>query len=130
MTDFVSWKAPDLRPKKEFNKHWLFISIPLWIIVLGMLFNSCMSGSDDDAYDMNTKYEAAAQCEARIEKLLKAPSTAKFDSTATGSRTWTVTGTVDAENNFGAMIRANYQCTVVMNADGETATTTVDSFDG
>lgn len=123
MTDFATMKE-----KKPFDRRWLFISIPLWIVVLGIMFSSCMSGGDDK-YDMNNKHEAISQCEARIEKLLKAPSTAEFASEATGSGTWTVTGTVDAENSFGAMIRASYQCTVVMN-DDETATTTVDHFDG
>lgn len=65
-----------------------------------------------------------AQCESRIESLLKAPSTAEFDSQATGSGTWTVTGTVVAENSFGAMVRSSYQCTVVI--DGDRAFTSVD----
>lgn len=124
MADFTPEKT-----QKPFNKRWLFISIPLWIIVLALGFNSCSSNGGDE-YDMNNEREAAAQCEARIEKLLKSPATADFASTATGSGTWTVTGTVDAENSFGATVRATYQCTVVMHEDEGTATTTVDSFDG
>lgn len=100
------------------------------LVVIIWTFVSCLSPKEKEKYDMNNKYEASSQCEVRIEKLLKAPSTAKFNSDATGYGTWTVTGTVDAENSFGAMIRANYQCTVVMNSENGTATTKIDSFDG
>lgn len=86
-------------------------------------------GAGDDDYTMNNKFEAIAQCEAQIESQLKAPSTAKFNSDATGSGTWTVTGTVDAENSFGAMIRSEYQCTVVMDEEKDTARTRIDYFE-
>lgn len=81
---------------------------------------------DDAHHDL----ESIAQCEARIGEMLKAPATADFHSstTAAGDGQWTVTGTVDAENSFGATVRASYGCTVVMN-DDSTATTTVDYFD-
>ena len=46
---------------------------------------------------------------------------------ATGYGTWTVTGTVDAENSFGATVRSSFQCTVVIT--GDTARTTINKFD-
>lgn len=71
-----------------------------------------------DAYDPNNANEVIAHCEAAVEKQLKAPTTAEFASTATGSGTWEVTGTVDSENSFGATVRSDYACTVtVENAD-------------
>jgi hypothetical protein len=85
-------------------------------------------GGSSDRYDADNQYEAIAQCESRIERLLKAPATADFNSSASGGGTWTVTGTVDSENSFGAQIRSTYQCTVVNNGNG-TLTTTVDSLD-
>ena len=86
------------------------------------------AGDSDDAPSMNNSYEAIAQCEARIDKLLKAPATADYNTDATGSGAgpWTVTGTVDAENSFGANVRADYGCTVTM--QGDMATTAVDYF--
>jgi len=79
--------------------------------------------SGGSRYDSNNAYEAVSQCESRIEGMLKSPATARFDSKATGSGTWTVNGTVDSENSFGATVRSSYQCTVVIN--GDRATTTV-----
>jgi hypothetical protein len=71
------------------------------------------------------KYESIAQCEARIENLLKSPATADFDTDASGAgSSWTVTGTVDSENGFGALVRSDFQCTVSL--QGEGATTAVD----
>lgn len=102
------------------------------IAVVLFLFVGCVnlvsSAGEGDDYESDNQYEAIAQCEARIERLLKAPATADFNSSARGGGTWTVTGTVDAENSFGANVRANYECTVVDNGDG-TLTTSVDTFE-
>jgi hypothetical protein len=86
------------------------------------------SGGGGSSYDPDNEYEAIAQCESRIERLLKAPSTAEFNSTAVRAVGWRVTGAVDAENSFGAMIRSSYECAVTINSDG-TATTSVVSFE-
>ena len=100
----------------------LLIFIPLIFIIIAV------SNSDGDSSSNSGQYEAIAQCEARIENLLKAPATADFETSASGSgSTWTVTGSVDAENSFGALIRSTFQCTVVL--QGDSATTTVDSFE-
>jgi len=117
-------------PASSKNPAWMkYVSALLGVAILVTLFSSCQGGQKHE-YDMDNPREAAAQCEARIERLLKSPATADFNSDATGGGTWTVTGTVDAQNSFGATVRANYQCTVVMNPDEGTARTTVDSFDG
>ena len=102
-----------------------------FIVVIAIAFTACsmaMSGGSSSTPD--NSYEAIAQCEARIDNLLKAPATADYDSSASGSGNgpWNVAGTVDAENSFGAQVRATYACTVTMS--GDTATTTVDSFTG
>jgi hypothetical protein len=91
-----------------------------------ILFGGCtaLMSMNQEEYDPNNEYEVISQCEARIEEQLKSPATAKFDSTATGSGTWTVRGTVDAENSFGATVRSNYECTVVVN-DNDTLTTRI-----
>lgn len=116
-------------PAEASRRGWIAAGL---VVAIGLGFAGCIAltsrGGGDD-YDMNNEYEAVSQCEARVEKLLKAPSTAQFDSSATGSGTWTVTGTVDAENSFGATVRSSYGCTVVMNNDEGTATTTVDYFE-
>ncbi|PPF14458.1 hypothetical protein C5E02_04835 [Rathayibacter rathayi] len=102
------------------------IAIPAALFTIGSYVNS-----GDNTSANRSSYEAAAQCEARIGRLLKAPATAAYDSNSTGTGgSWTVTGTVDAQNAFGTLVRSTYQCTVVMHDAAGTATTTVDSFTG
>ncbi|MDQ1206604.1 hypothetical protein [Microbacterium sp. SORGH_AS_0862] len=118
-------------PKKKQNSAaWgCFGCLGLVALFSAVIWGLASIGSGGDGYTMNNKFEAIAQCEAQIESQLKAPSTAKFNSEATGSGTWTVTGTVDAENSFGAMIRSSYQCTVVMDEAKDTARTRIDYFE-
>lgn len=80
---------------------------------------------DGETYDANNSYESISQCEPSIERLLKSPSTAKFD-TATGDQTWTATCTVDSQNSFGATARSRLQCAVVNNSNQAATTTIVD----
>lgn len=98
------------------------------LLVFAGIMGAVAGNRDDGPSATGGKYEAIAQCEARIERLLKAPSTAEFDSDATGSGAgpWDVTGVVDAENSFGAALRSSFGCTVTMS--GDMATTTVDYF--
>jgi len=126
--------SPVPAPKPDKPELTLFGRILKYVGILAIvvfLFVGCVrlvtQAGGDDEYNGDNEYEAIAQCEARIEDLLKAPATADFNSTATGGGTWTVRGTVDAENGFGALIRSEYQCTVIAN-DGGTMSTRVDSF--
>lgn len=45
---------------------------------------------------------------------LKAPATADFTdgSDSGGPNSYTITGTVDAENSFGAMLRTGWSCDI------------------
>jgi hypothetical protein len=65
--------------------------------------------------------DARAMCAEFVKDRLKSPSTAKFDyrsETAVhhGNGQYTVTGAVDAQNAFGAMIRAQYICELHYNS--------------
>lgn len=118
----------DLQPKKGgLGLLWGCVGCAVLPVVIFAVVTIVGLVTPDEPYDSNNEYEAIAQCEDRVEDLLKAPATAEFDSSAVGSGTWTVTGTVDAENGFGAMIRSDFQCTVVI--EGDQATTTVDFLD-
>lgn len=63
--------------------------------------------------------EALVACERYIKSQLKAPTTAKFNTQVdeNSDGTYTVSGSVDAQNSFGAMIRSDFSCTVQMNGD-------------
>jgi len=96
------------------------------IVIAFGIFVAVTTSGDEDVYSSNNSLEAIAQCEDLVQAELKAPSTAKFDSTATGFGEWTVTGTVDSENSFGAMLRSEYQCTVII--EGESIKRRLDSL--
>lgn len=79
-------------------------------------------GGNDDAGDAGT---ARYACEERVKNSLKSPSTADFSGvTTTGSGPYSVTGDVDSQNGFGAMVRSSFSCSVRMTDD--TAYTTVE----
>lgn len=114
-------EAADRRKRVD---RWAIAAVIGLAVVVGVV--ACVAGSIRGSDSSNDDLESISQCETRIEKMLKSPSTAAFDSTSeSDGGKWTVTGTVDSENGFGASVRSNYQCTVVIN-DDNTATTTVD----
>jgi hypothetical protein len=65
--------------------------------------------------DVPSEFDAFYMSQKFVNDRLKAPSTAKYPSSSdvsikqTGNK-WIVTGYVDAQNSFGAMIRQNYIC--------------------
>lgn len=68
---------------------------------------------------------AVDQCEKVIKGALKAPSTAKLNLEAIGEGPkYSVTGTLDAQNSFGAMLRKTVRCNVVVRKDGKSVTVT------
>jgi hypothetical protein len=86
--------------------------IVVFAIVWGL---SSLGGDDGGQDDGGGEFGARDVCEQFVEDRLKAPSTADFSDTSateTGSEAWTVQGSVDSENGFGAMIRNTYVCQV------------------
>ncbi|GAA1913099.1 hypothetical protein J2S63_003223 [Marmoricola bigeumensis] len=76
------------------------------------------SGGDDSGGGSGDSYGAESACKDWVEDQLKSPSTADFgDVEVSGSGPWTVTGYVDAENGFGANIRADWTCDVRLDSD-------------
>lgn len=64
--------------------------------------------------------EAVAQCEGFADSRLKSPASADYDLSASQSgETWTVSGTVDSQNGFGALVRSNVTC--VLHFEDDTA---------
>jgi alkanesulfonate monooxygenase SsuD/methylene tetrahydromethanopterin reductase-like flavin-dependent oxidoreductase (luciferase family) len=59
--------------------------------------------------------------EREVKDSLKSPGTAKFAGCRLGSKDggahWTVTGTVEAQNGFGALLRSTYVVDVVKSGD-------------
>lgn len=100
------------------------------MIAFALLVGGCSyltTNHDDDAPSIADKqFEAKTACENQVKDRLKSPSTAKFNSDVTGVGPFTVTGTVDSENSFGATLRSSFQCTVKVHAD--TTSTRIDNL--
>jgi len=86
-------------------------------IVLGIAATRANTPSIGDL-----RAEAVSACETQVEGKLRAPASAVFDSTATGDgESFTVSGTVDSENGFGALLQTAYECDVTV-GDARTVT--------
>lgn len=98
----------------------------LGILVAGVMVFAgfAIYGAVSSEPGANDDFIATQQCEKAVKEQLKAPATAQFNSSAEGGGPWTVIGTVDAENSFGANVRSDFQCTVRIS--GDTANVTVD----
>jgi len=77
-----------------------------------------LSDDSDSAADLGGDAKRACQ-EDFIPTRLKAPATAEFSgvTVATAGETYTVTGSVDSQNSFGAQIRSSFTC--VMHTSGD-----------
>lgn len=116
-------------PKRKmsgFAKFLIVMAVVLPIIVIAQLVNAADGDTGPGADQLLVEAEWA--CEGVVGNNLKAPSTAEYDSSASGSGPWSVSGTVDAENSFGAKIRSTYSCTV--ERSGDTMTATLQSLSG
>lgn len=103
-------------PPREF-KTWQIVAAAVVGIVVISSLTANQGTRPIDAVD------AQVNCEGRIRKMLKAPSTAEFapfreqNIVGTGSGPYAVTGYVDAQNSFGVRLRNNYTCTVEFKGD-------------
>lgn len=103
-------------PAKSTATGWaalgLLIACPV-LFVGGWLYNA-LSGGSSGSNDSG----ARAACRVYVEDRLRAPSTAEFsglEATAGDRGRWTVTGSVDAQNGFGAQVRSDFTCVVEYN---------------
>ena len=85
-------------------------SFVLWVASVIFLASSNQSKSS------NGPYQAQLACEDAVKNQLKSPTSAKFDNIKIlyGEKThnYTVSGSVDAQNSFGAMLRSYFVCGV------------------
>jgi hypothetical protein len=75
----------------------------------------------------SVKQGAITACEDKVRTQLKTPATAKFsgvqadpsDQTqAADGKGWYVTGNLDAQNSFGALVRNTWTCYAFQHGDG------------
>lgn len=98
----------------------ILLSIIGLCVVAGMFSgNGKTSGAKLD------EWGAQVSCEDAVSNMLKAPTTAKFDNwvrSSNGDGSFTVTGTVDSQNSFGAMLRSQFSCKVRDKGNGTSGT--------
>lgn len=92
----------------------------VFLLVVWIFSNKSPSAPRDTC---NDRISAITMAEQFVEKSLKAPRTAEFCKirefqTNKSNGNWTVSGHVDSQNSFGAMVRTQF--TVEMSCNGET----------
>lgn len=106
------------------------ILIPIGVVVVGVLvIVGIFVFSPKDPANAYSAQSIQA-CRDAVRADLKAPSTADFsseqaDKTSDDPVTYRVTGSVDADNSYGAHIRSSYTCTAEPHEDGTTDTSGV-----
>ena len=103
------------RATRPVRKQLLLIVAMLAATVV-LLAWGCSSRASRSAGDPDRlRFEAVAACESLVEGRLRSPATAGFDSSARGGGvSWRVTGVVDSENGFGALVRTSFACDVTV----------------
>lgn len=80
-------------------------------VIVVMCFSFLMTSCQDSTNPIDMELRAELEAENYISGFLKSPSTAEFNDAYVwerGDSTYTVSGEVDSQNGFGAMIRVNY----------------------
>lgn len=88
---------------------WIFVAV----IALSVLW-AMVSPDDEDDSEGPDDFAAIDVCHQEVEEQLRAPATAEWpgDETVTHrGNEYTVSGAVDSENGFGALIRTEWVCT-------------------
>ncbi len=88
------------------------------IVGAALAVGLAVSGGLGDTSNGSGEVEAIRQCEGFAGKRLKSPASAEYDlAAAKDAGQWVVTGTVDSQNGFGAMIRSNVECRITLSDD-------------
>lgn len=82
------------------------------------LLGSCGEGAPN-------KFMAEAMCRSFITDRLKSPGSARFSDSSETERTsksdggFLITGWVDSQNSFGALLRSHYSCSIMPSANDQ-----------
>lgn len=109
--------SPRLAPKPKGLGCGMWSLIIFVVVAIIVVASSAAQNANPDVADQG---HALVACQDFVQSKLKAPSTAKFQAASTvkvSAGVWAVTGTVDAQNGFGALIRNSYKCTVTVTKD-------------
>lgn len=109
--------------KKYFNQ---IFGVSAFLIIIYFLLIDEPEQVRPDQKQINsvTQYEAKAVAEGQILPLLKSPMTAEFSGVGETvfvpiQNGYNVTGFVDSQNGFGAIVRTHYRVDIVTGKDGK-----------
>lgn len=93
----------------------IILTVVIWLLVA--LGRNSVLGQDFALSATPTRATAYQACQPHVAKGLLAPASAKFPNlseitVATAGNRFTVTGYVDSQNGFGAMLRSRYTCNI------------------
>lgn len=99
------------KPPRPFPRVLTYVIAAAAVVVGLAIMGKAMQGSSSSSGD-GDRASARSVCYDFVRDRLKAPATAQFSETEIESsgNQWTVSGSVDAQNSFGALIRNNYTC--------------------
>lgn len=120
MTDDFSGAVPPQpldRRKVRTGCLWL----ALLVIGVPAACTAALSARGGSAEWEPTAVEARTICEDWVREQLRSPATARFQNgtSAGADGSYLITGTVDAENGFGALVRTPWTCEVDYRASDE-----------
>jgi hypothetical protein len=104
--------------KKPETKHIFRFGVTMAVIYVIYLFSKCPdSSSTSSEYYGDSKISAYTSAEIFIKSRLKSPATAKFQPfdesmVSYSGDEYIVTGYVDSQNSFGALIRSHFRATL------------------
>lgn len=113
---------PGIPTKKPKTPLWfLLIFVPgvLIAFMVAIYYENRSAGPTEPAQADESR-QAERACRRYIEQQLKAPATARYPtpSTSKDGPEYTVTGSVDSQNSFGALVRTQYKCMVSSEGGG------------
>lgn len=117
----------DKKKKKDAGIGCLIFLIIIAIVTVYATFGTTESNSSEDSYKDN-KYLAYSYAQEFVKQKLKSPSTAEFPAGFSakeehvlnlGDGEYLIKSWVDSQNSFGATIRTNFDCKIIL--DGENA---------
>lgn len=132
----VDWQPPKetvdpiLKANKEIektNNKKLYTKLVFGsLIVIFIIVAVVQSGKPEPPHIVD-KYDIIVTAENCVKQNLKSPKTAEFCNSAKydikkiDEKKWTISGCVDSQNGFGAMLRSDFSMEVIVSADGKTA---------
>lgn len=111
---------PDYVADPKPNHGMRNVVVVIGVLVLAAIIMSAIAkhgGSNSASPAQTRRYEACNIAEQFVRESLKSPGSAKFQpcsdrTVSDGPVLWNVSGYVDSQNGFGALLRSNYRVTV------------------